>query len=257
MYTKKLLRSTWNIKEVLSLVAVFAVIVVIFSFLEFQDARGDVDDLLKKSGTLSQEQIDKLSVVSPVGIMAMVGALGFGVAYTAQMFSLSLQVNVTRKHLHKAILFSELMSAGLISATVYPVRMGINLLFSKLCTGQYAVLSDKFRDAAFNTSPFSKNMIVSQGILSGILLMLFGSLLFALIGSLLMIFLSRFKGAAAVFASILCFLSAAGILIALILISSKWISIAVLGSLLVIMLVAQWRLVKTQTIDNTNTRKKV
>ena len=146
MYTKKLLRSTWNIKEVLSLVAVFAVIVVIFSFLEFQDARGDVDDLLKKSGTLSQEQIDKLSVVSPVGIMAMVGALGFGVAYTAQMFSLSLQVNVTRKHLHKAILFSELMSAGLISATVYPVRMGINLLFSKLCTGQYAVLSDILGD---------------------------------------------------------------------------------------------------------------
>ena len=50
MYTKKLLRTTWNIKEVLSLVAVFAVIVAIFSFIEFQDARGDLDDLYKNPG---------------------------------------------------------------------------------------------------------------------------------------------------------------------------------------------------------------
>ena len=78
MYTKKLLRTTWNIKEVLSLVAVFAVIVAIFSFIEFQDARGDLDDLYKKSSTVTQEQIDKISVASPVGLMAMVAALGFG-----------------------------------------------------------------------------------------------------------------------------------------------------------------------------------
>lgn len=250
MYTKKLLRTTWNIKEVLSLVAVFAVIVAIFSFIEFQDARGDLDDLYKKSSTVTQEQIDKISVVSPVGIMAMVAALGFGLAFTAQMFSLSLQVNVTRKHLHRATLLSELICAGLITATVFPARMGVNLIFSKLCTGRYSVLSDKFRDVAFNTEPFSKNMVASQGIISGILLMLFGSLLFALIGSLLLNFLSRFKGAGVVFASILCFFAAAGILITLIVLSSKWISIAVLGSLLVIMLAAQWKLIKTQTLDS-------
>jgi hypothetical protein len=40
------------------------------------------------------------------------------------------------------------------------------------------------------------------------------------------------------------------ILITLIVLSSKWISIAVLGSLLVIMLVAQWKLIKTQTLDS-------
>lgn len=255
MYTKKLLRCTWNIKEILSLVAVFAVIVAVFSFIEFQDARGDLDDLYKNSSTVSQEEIDKISVVSPVGLMAMVAALGFGLAFTAQMFSLSLQVNVTRKHLHRATLISELICAGLITATVFPARMGINLLFSKLCTGNYAVLSDKFRDVAFNSAPFSKNMIVSQGIISGILLMLFGSLLFALVGSLLLNFLSRFKGAGVVFASILCFLSAAGILITLIVLSSKWISFAVLGSLLVIMLLVQYKLIKTQTLDNKSAGK--
>ena len=242
MYTKKLLRTTWNIKEVLSLVAVFAVIVAIFSFIEFQDARGDLDDLYKKSSTVTQEQIDKISVVSPVGLMAMVAALGFGLAFTAQMFSLSLQVNVTRKHLHRATLLSELICAGLITATVFPARMGVNLIFSKLCTGRYSVLSDKFRDVALNTSLLSKNMTASQGVLSGILLMLFGSLLLN--------FLSRFKGAGVVLASILCFFAAAGILITLIMLSSKWISIAVLGSLLVIMLVAQWKLIKTQTLDS-------
>lgn len=250
MYTKKLLRTTWNIKEVLSLVAVFAVIVAIFSFLEFQDARGDLDDLYKKSSTVTQEQIDKIGVVSPVGFSVMVAALGFGLAFTAQMFSLSLQVNVTRKHLHRATLLSELICAGLITATVFPARMGVNLIFSKLCTGRYSVLSDKFRDVAFNTSVFSKQITESQGFFFGILLMLFGALLFALIGSLLLNFLSRFKGAGVVIACLISFFSAVGILIALIVISNKWISIAVLGSLLVIMLVAQWKLIKTQTLDS-------
>ena len=187
MYTKKLLRCFWSAKEIIMLMLVFGAIVALFGFIEFQDARSDLDELIR-DGRLTQESVAKISVYSPSVIMTMFASLGFGVAFLAQMFNLSLQVNVTRKHLHRAVIVSEILCAVMVTATVIPVQYGVNMLFSKLCTGDYAPLAAKFEDAALT---LSKTHLSIGGMIAAVLS---GTFAMAVVGSLLAELLTKGRG---------------------------------------------------------------
>ena len=249
MYTKKLLSATLNIKEILVMALMLAAIIAVFTFIEFQGARGDIDDIIEKNSIVTQEDLDKISVLSPAAVIAVFSSLAFGLAFLTQMTNLSLQVNVTRKHLYRAMLILQSICASIITLTVIPTMLGTNLLFSKFCTGDYAGLESKFRDAAFNTWVFSKDMTISSGIAEGILVMLLAVFVFTVIGTLLGMVLTRLRGAALAAVCITGFAIAVGLLIMLIFLHTRIISISVLAGVLIIMLIAQHRLIKTQSLD--------
>ena len=243
MYTKKLLRSFWNAKEVILLILVFGVIVVFFGAVEFKDAKGELDKLLNSADGVTAEGVAKISVYSPSAIMTMFASLGFGVAFLAQMFNLSLQVNVTRKHLHRAVLASELLCAVIVTATVVAVHYGSNMLFAKLCTGDYAPLAVKFEDMALTISKTH----LSIGAMTAVILI--GTFAMAVVGSLLAELLTRSRGiviAMTIIGFITCVI---GVFIALYYIGNKYVSIAVCAASVIALVIIQYTKINGMALD--------
>lgn len=249
MYTKKLLRCFWSAKEIIMLMLVFGAIVALFGFIEFQDARSDLDELIR-DGRLTQESVAKISVYSPSVIMTMFASLGFGVAFLAQMFNLSLQVNVTRKYLHRTVIVSEILCAVMVTATVIPVQYGVNMLFSKLCTGDYAPLAAKFEDAALT---LSKTHLSIGGMIAAVLS---GTFAMAVVGSLLAELLTKGRGiviATTIIGFITCVI---GVIIVLYYIGSKYVTIAVFAVLVLAMVMIQYKKLMRMTLDKSPVSKK-
>lgn len=243
MYTKKLLRCFWNAKEVIMLILVFGVIVAFFGFIEFQDARGDIDELLSKADGVTADRVAKISVYSPAAIMTVFAALGFGVAFLSQMFTLSLQVNVTRKYLHRAVIVSEVICAVIVTATIIPVQYGTNMLFSSLCTGDYAPLAEKFEEAALTLSKTQLNIGEMIAVLFA------GTFAMTVIGSLLAELLTKGRGiviAMTIIGFITCLL---GIIIVLYYIGNKYVSITVLAAVMIALVMIQYRKIKGMALD--------
>ncbi len=243
MYTKKLLQSFWNTKEIIMLMLVFVVIVALFGYIEFQSAKGDLDELLNSADGVTAEGVAKISVYSPSAIMTMFASLGFGVGFLAQMFNLSLQVNVTRKHLHRAVVVSELMCAVLVTLTVVPVNYGSNMLFAKLCTGDYAPLAVKFEDTALTISKTH----LSIGAMTAV--MLIGTFAMAVVGSLLAELLTRSRGiviAMTIIGFITCVI---GVFIALYYIGNKYVSIAVCAASVIALVIIQYTKINGMALD--------
>ena len=250
MYTKKLLRSFWNAKEVILLILVFGVIVVFFGAVEFKDAKGELDKLLNSADGVTAEGVAKISVYSPSVLMTMFASLGFGVAFLAQMFNLSLQVNVTRKHLHRAVLASELLCAVIVTATVVAIHYGSNMLFAKLCTGDYAPLAVKFEDTALTISKTH----LSIGAMTAVMLM--GTFAMAVVGSLLAELLTKGRGiviATTIIGFITCVI---GVIIVLYYIGSMYVTIAVFAVLVLAMVMIQYKKLMRMTLDKGPVSKK-
>lgn len=249
MYTKKLIRATWGIKEILSFIGIFVLIAVVFSFIHFHEARQDMKRLINENSVVSQEDIDKISVDSPIIFMSVAAAIAFGMAFIMQMMNLFFQVNVTRKHMQKAVLLSQGISSLLIALSTISVKLGMNLLFSKICTGDYAPLSSKFKDAAFNVWFFNNDRRISTTFFAGVAAYLVCVFAFTVVGTVIMLLMSRLKGTKIAMIVIGVILIQIGLIFVLIMLHSKIVTICIAAAMLVICTVAQYRLIKTHTLD--------
>lgn len=200
MYTKKLVRSVWTPKEIFVTAAILAVIVLVFSFIGLSNAKSRVDDIYEKEGTVTTDNSKFNFSVDNFGIILAVGAaLGGGLGFTAQLITISLQMNISRKNTEKAIAISHLIAAAIIGPAIMLSKAGANYLMSMLCSGRYSVLKDFYTKE--NITVFGDK--IPGGTFGEIAFMMFVVLACVMLGTLFMLALNRCKGAKAFAAVIL------------------------------------------------------
>ena len=138
----------------------------------------------------------------------------------------------------------------MVTATVIPVQYGVNMLFSKLCTGDYAPLAAKFEDAALT---LSKTHLSIGGMIAAVLS---GTFAMAVVGSLLAELLTKGRGiviATTIIGFITCVI---GVIIVLYYIGSKYVTIAVFAVLVLAMVMIQYKKLMRMTLDKGPVSKK-
>ena len=150
MYTRKLLKNNITVGTVLGAVAMLLAIIFFFKYMSFQDAKQDIDEMISDHGVLTAEDKDKIDLFQPTLLMILGGSLVFGATVYVQMFMMSLQMNVSRKHLNIANLISQVVFSVFIVGTLVAGQICSGLLFSELCKDKYEWLSGKYRDMMFD-----------------------------------------------------------------------------------------------------------
>ncbi len=252
MYTKKLLKANITVKSMLAIYLMIIGILAFFCFFTFQSARSDLNDLLRRyDGNPPASEIKNIDVYAPTFFMVAAGAFGFGVAYLSQIYTLSLQMNVSRKNLFRASFISQLICAVVLTASYVTGKIGINYLFSLMSTGEYSPLAEKYREQAFNFSLFGEH----GGNAATMTLAIFAiCLCAALLGAVLMLVFSRYSGAKLVFiiaVPVIVFIAA---LVVCGLFRLKMAAVCFVAAVLVLMIYAQWRMIKTQSMEFSMTK---
>ena len=162
MYTKKLLKTNLTVGSVFGMAVFLFCIITVFRFISFQDAKQDIDEMISDHGVLTAEDKDKIDLFQPTLFMILGGSLAFGAAVYVQMFMMSLQMNVSRKHLNIANLISQVVFSVFIVGTFVAGQICSGLLFSELCKDKYEWLSGKYRDMMFDLRLSGRSMAPDQ-----------------------------------------------------------------------------------------------
>ncbi len=247
MYTKKLIKANLTVGSLLGMMGMIVLLFMFFRYITFQDLKQEIDGFINDHGSLTQEDIEKLDTFEPSFIAMLGGAIGFGAVYFMQISMMSLQMNVTRKHLYRATVISQSIFSVFIVAVCFAVQAVSGLIFSSLCSGGYGVLSQKYKDSMFTIPISGKTSVDSIELLAVTIILVFGA---AVAGSLLTQVFTRYHGGSRVFWLTLptgIFLAAA---LVLGLLGQKLLLMILVLMTVVLMVYAQWRMIKAQSLEN-------
>lgn len=252
MYIKKLFKTNITIKSLFGLFFAIIGIIALFSFFSFRDARDELDNLIKTwDGNIPSMEMGSIGIFTPTFFMVAAGALGFGFAYFAQIYTLSLQMNISRKNLYRTNIISQLVCAAVLTGAYIAGNIGINYLFSLLNRGKYEPLAEKYREQAFNFSivgESSGNVFHKAALMFGICL---GA---AVLGAVLIMVFSRFKGAKLAFIIAVPAIVFIGVLVVCAYFKLKAVGICFAAAVLALELFAQWKMTKTQSMEFSMTK---
>ena len=246
MYTRKLLKNNITVGNVLGAVAMLLAIIFFFKYMSFQDAKQDIDEMISDHGVLTAEDKDKIDLFQPTLFMILGGSLAFGAAVYVQMFMMSLQMNVSRKHLNIANLISQVVFSVFIVGTLVAGQICSGLLFSELCKDKYEWLSGKYRDMMFDLRLSGRSTSSFAQCVAASLALAFAA---AVVGTLLVQVLQKYKGGE--LALLLTVPPSVVLCLFIVLLIFKLTLVAMLAfvGLIVLMLIAQWRMTKSHTIE--------
>lgn len=252
MYTKKLLKANITFKSMFAIYLMIIGILSLFCFFTFQSAKNELSDLIKGyDGSPPASEIKGIDVYAPTFFMVAAGALGFGFAYFTQIYTVSLQMNISRKNLFRASFISQLICSVVLTASYVTGKLGINYLFSLMCTGKYSPLSEMYREQAFDFSLFGEPGGNAVKMIAATLIICFGA---SMLGTVLTLVLSRFKGAKLAFIIAVPMIVFIGAMVICGLFKLKIAAVCFTAAVLMLLIYAQWRMTKTQSMEFSMTK---
>lgn len=246
MYIKKLLKTHLTVGTLVGTALMLLCIITVFRFITYQDAKQEIDEMIKDHGVLTAEDKGKIDLFQPALLMMIGGAFGFGAAMYSQMYMTSVQMSVTRKHLGIANIISEVLFTLMITGIFLVGQIFTGLLFSELSKDKYEFLSEKFRDTMFDLSLSGKSTSgLGQNLPAVLLLVFLGSIL----GTLLVQVLARYRGGKLALALVLPIGLTGTACSVFSFFRLKLAAMFAVPVLIVLMLIAQWRMTKSHTVE--------